>query len=118
MNAPIQSWFARPALTKGAIHTIAIAYCTYDISDVLAEGVNLRNTFLHLTLFSLMKLFLMSFSYIGNVVSAQLIHKETPPERSRTIPLILLPLSMLILQTPLMAENTLTPKSHIKICSN
>ena len=27
-----------------------------------------------------MKLFLMSFSYIGNVVSAQLIHKETPPK--------------------------------------
>ena len=27
-----------------------------------------------------MKLFLMSFSYIGNVVSAQLIHKETSPE--------------------------------------
>ena len=26
-----------------------------------------------------MKLFLMSFSYIGNVVSGQLIHKETPP---------------------------------------
>ena len=26
-----------------------------------------------------MKLFLMSFSYSGNVVSAQLIHKETPP---------------------------------------
>ena len=61
------------------MHTIAIAYCTYDISDVLAEGVNLRNTFLHLTLFSLMKLFLMSFSYIGNAVSAQLIHKETLP---------------------------------------
>ena len=79
MNATIHSWFARPALTKGAIHTIAIACCTYDISDVLAEGLNLRNTFLHLTLFSLMKLFLMRFSYIGNVVSAQLIHKETPP---------------------------------------
>ena len=27
-----------------------------------------------------MQLFLMSFSYIGNVVSAQLIHKETPPK--------------------------------------
>ena len=27
-----------------------------------------------------MKLFLMSFSYIGNVVSAQLIHKETAPK--------------------------------------
>ncbi len=26
-----------------------------------------------------MKLSLMSFSYIGNVVSAQLIHKETQP---------------------------------------
>ena len=60
----------------------------------------------------------MSFSYIGNVVSAQLIHKETQPERSRPFPLILLPFSMLILQTPLMEENTLTPKSHIKICSN
>ena len=56
----------------------------------------------------------MSFSYIGNVVSAQLIHKEIPPERSRPIPLILLPLSMLILQTPLIAENTLTPKTLLK----
>ena len=27
-----------------------------------------------------MKLFLMRFSYIGNVVSAQLINKETPPK--------------------------------------
>ena len=59
-------------------HSIG-SYCTYDISDVLVEGVNLRNTFHHLTLFSLIKLFLMSFSYSGNVVSAQLIHKETPP---------------------------------------
>ena len=60
-------------------HSIG-SYCTYDISDLLAEGVNLRNTCHHLTLFSLMKLFLMSFSYIGNIVSAQLIHKETPPK--------------------------------------
>ena len=61
-----------------------------------------------------MKLFLMSFSYIGNVVSEQLIHKEIPPERSRPFPLILLPLSILILQIPLMAENTITPKAILK----
>ena len=58
-------------------HSIG-SYCAYDISDLLAEGVNLRNICHHLTLFYLMKLFLISFSYIGNVVSAQLIHKETP----------------------------------------
>ena len=60
-------------------HSIG-SYCTYDISDVLVEGVNLRNTFHHLPLFCLTKLFPIGFSNIGNVVSAQLIHKETPPK--------------------------------------
>ena len=79
MNATIHSWFARPALNQGAIHTIAIACFANDISELLAKGLNLRIACHQLALFCLTKLFLMSFSYIGNVVSAQLIHKETPP---------------------------------------
>ncbi len=79
MNATIQSWFARSTLIQGTLHTIVLPLIKPTTLVSITRMAKSKNCLHHLPLFSLIKLFLMSFSYIGNVVSAQLIHKETPP---------------------------------------
>lgn len=79
MNATIQSWFASSTLIQGTLNTIAKALIAPTTLVSISRRSKSKNCLHHLTLFSLTLLFPIGFSNIGNVVSAQLIHKETPP---------------------------------------